>query len=465
LAEAWERAYAVAPRVSIRSLARKAQMMGGAMYQDAAGNPLIRESFYDDADQVRFGPLVSANEYAAYGVAAMSMFKLGMMIGDVAPILSLPQVFDNPLVLNLLAPADGMTASERSTFQAERKAFLSLVSDGWVRLGVRGEPHETPLSTAFFRALGNDDFILSGWPELQTDIKLRHAVHDCLSKEPQKLDSLVSATTYDQYQGLLDLEHNLMAGYRRQMGSIKFVPSTSSTGKVVSLHESIKGAAANEPHEVQDLARWVESRANKLREAGDIRAGNLENRSTWYTLINQCDLESCTPTEQRAALDIVNAEYNTIVAESLNAAGKSITCRETDTAQRLALAWNIAEGVSARVVELIPYDREKDWLTWSTVSEKLVEVAIERQAGRADRVAALYDSWRAQDSIVVAVKHALPGAGIMAGVTTIGAAVTGVPPHYWIPAGATAGSLELARQVGIRMGNARWPEKFLRRMY
>ena len=134
--------------------------------------------YYDDLDTVRFADSVPAREKPARSVTALGTVMTGLLIGDVAPVLSRAQSCDCEPLLALTTPV-----AERAA-QDDRLAFLKLVRRGYIEVTL---PEGAPAADApdgkrytvlngFRSWVADRGFVFSGWPELNGNPDLRQEI-------------------------------------------------------------------------------------------------------------------------------------------------------------------------------------------------------------------------------------------------------------------------------------------------
>lgn len=321
--------------------------------------------FYDDLDTVRFGIDVNDKTRKARSVTACGDLMMGMIIENIAPILSQAQSYDNQLVLTLISPEGNRAARE------DRINFLRLASAGLVRVGLMEDaPAADPpdgerytLMNIFRTSLANPDFVLSGWPELNSDLDLRQEIHAFLGSPGGRISAHVPAAIAARIEGLREFDHAL----RSTPQGIKIVRRARSP--LTSHIDSILQALDPDSCGVREAAERI------IEQARHDEVG-LNNRSNWYTLIGREEqiqgIKQGSPL--RLLRDIVDLAYNAMASESLKDEGMSLSAAHRESA--LSAAQELAPGHSPgqRWADLTLAPGTGSWLRWSDVPALLAEL-------------------------------------------------------------------------------------------
>jgi hypothetical protein len=388
-----------------------------------------RPVYFGDLDTVRFANDVNDDVRQARAVTVMADLMVGMLADNVAPMLSQPQSFDNQLLLNLLsAESPG----------EDRLAFFRLAQTGFVRVGLlkrnggyvpAGRDPYTVIS-AFGAALANSAFELSGWPELNSNPELRQEVLHHLDDPDARMGSTVPSAVAARVSGLVALDRSL---------------ARSPTGITIVEH-----AASTLGRRVTGMLRTVSTNDESLREAHSalarVAAANLDelnSRSGWYGLIRQ--LTGIAAATREAVRDIVDVNYNQMVAESLGGKGTSLSVGEDEIAQAAADQFTPGMGPGRQLADLRPGSGRGDWLHWSDVSRLLPDLQVLSRDDRLSELERLQKAFRVDYDMT----HSW---GITTRISLLGAAGT-----FVISLGSsllTGADLEQAAASGGLMGTA-----------
>lgn len=393
--------------------------------------------FYDDLDTVRFAEGTPAQEKPVRRVTALGTLMTGLLIGDVAPILSRAQSCDCEPLLDLISPA--VERADRD----DRLAFLRLARQGSIAASL---PENAPSADApdgarytvmngFRTWVADPKFVFSGWPELNGNPELRQEVLGSLSQRGGRLSSSVPDQVAARIEGLRELDD----AFRAAPSGIRVVrtPTESLSHRIgVAIRDVAEGDA------VRALAADIANRApgEKMSLAG---------RSGWYLMI---DLESREHPDQVVALealrDIVDFSYNAMVGESLTQDGVSLSIGNAVAADAAAGEFTPGQSPGERWAELAPDSGRGEWLHWSDVPGLLTELhgltspesrLRELRTRRAEWFAE-YDAGR---SWGIHARIALPASVGGISATFASSVLTGVPLEQAVAASALAGVLTI----------------------
>jgi hypothetical protein len=329
----------------------------------------VKAVFYDGLDTVRFGNDVTGEVRKARALAAMGDVMVSMLAGNIAPILSQAQSYDNQLLLELISPEGGTADSE------DRLAFLQLARAGFVRVGLlKSGPGDAPPDGEyytlmnFFRAsLANTEFVLSGWPELNSSLDLRREVLGCLDQVPAgRMSAAVPASVAARVEGLRELDRNL----RQSPQGISLVSPAGGDPLEGRVNRRLAAMGADgDP--VRDAASAVSARARR-------EAMSLNSRSNWYRLIEWGSQDSGPVRDSalRILRDIVDLNYNAMVSESLSDDGMSLSAGNEHAAYTAAEEFSPGQSPGKRWADLSPTPGKANWLRWSDVPELLTKIQV-----------------------------------------------------------------------------------------
>jgi hypothetical protein len=393
--------------------------------------------FYDDLDTVRFAASLPEKEASLRDLSATGNVMLGLIVDDIAPVLSQSQALDNSLLLTLMA-AEGDRVS-----RDDRQAFFELLRAGFVRVGIMdqglsddppdGERHT--LLNAFRTSLKNSQFVLSGWPELR-DQELRLAVLDYLDHDRSQLGTVVDRHLEARVDGLLELDRNLRATPQ----ALKFIPGP-----------------AGDPLDarVMSVAGSLETDGEPVRKAASVITGHavrhnisLKSRSNWYRLIDEhtADLDSRHTSAYSALREIVDGSYNMQVSESLRDDGTCLSPKYGNVADDLArrLTPGLTPGMTW--AEVLPQGGD-NLLRWSAIPELLREFQVlspqarlrELERRRIEAVAV----YRTEHGWASSIRIALPWTTLSSSVAMASGLITDVSPGRAAIATALTGIVTL----------------------
>jgi hypothetical protein len=127
--------------------------------------------FYSVLDSVNFNPLRPRVDRDQVRISAAGSLMLGILIGNISPVLTDAQVFDNRLIIDTVA-----------AFDRDSSAFLGLIREGRLNLGLLRMPNlaiesnrQIKLTDSFAAALNRPNFVFSAWPDLE-EPSIRQAV-------------------------------------------------------------------------------------------------------------------------------------------------------------------------------------------------------------------------------------------------------------------------------------------------
>jgi hypothetical protein len=430
--------------------------------------------YYDDLDTVRFGGDVSDEVRKARDVTAMGTVMLSIIAANVPPILSRAQSYDNQLLLTLVSPEGD---------SADRLAFLALARTGFIQVGLMRNGAQAALgsdpytlTSAFRIALLDDDFLLSGWPELDRQPDLRREIARCIDERGGYLTDAVPTAVSARLEGLREFDRNL-AQSPNGIAQVDHAGGEKLGERVGGLLAGISDAV------VHDATSGILGRGG--------RGGmNMDSRSAWYRLIER--QSAGRPAAELAALDVVrdlvDVAYNGMVGESLGRGGMSLS---TGAEAAIAAAGELTPGISPgrRWADLSPAPGRGDWMRWRDVPDLLASLQV--LAGPDQRVEELkrrQSQWIAEyettHSWGISVRIALPLAVGNAVTGLAGALITSATPGHAAGTAALTGVATLVAgtpavramrvrqearlrqrlitrddRSAIRTGAAGWPER------
>ena len=376
-------------------------------------NRLVKAVFYDDLDTVRFSNNVRDKERKARDLAAMGDVMVGMLVGRIAAILSQAQSCDNQLLLTLISP-EGSRAD-----RDDMRAFLRLARNGFVRVGLmENGPAADPadgerytLMNIFRTSLANPTFLLSGWPELNSDLDLRNEVLGCLNRAPHsRMSAEVPAGIAARVEGLRELDRSL----RQSPQGIRIVRQADEPLKTrINKMLRIMGTDG-------DAVRHAAAEVFEHAMRGKM---SLNSRSSWYLLIERIsqDADPAQDSALQVLRDVVDLNYNAMVSESLDDDGMSLSAGHEGAADTAADEFTPGWSPGKRCADLSPTQNKGNWLRWSDIPELLTDLEVLSPGGRLAELRARQSEWVAgyetKHSWHLSAKIALPGA--------VGTAVTG----------------------------------------
>lgn len=335
-----------------------------------AGVVFRQADFYSPLDTVRFNPEYAGAALAQNIVSAAGTTMLGLLIGDTKPVLTQAQAIDNAYLLDTLAAADENT-----------QGFLNLVRSRTIQVRFHdrppllGAPERFTILNAFASALNRQqNFVLSGWPELNNNSTLRSELvrsiqhitrRDQLARE---VETLAGPVVAKRFRGLIRLDRAVKAaGLPQQTVPL---PPGSYRETVVDLLVTLRPKHPD----ADSLFDWLLRRAADAREADSSELRNdavdLDIRSGWLRLL---DLHDEQHPAERKATDLVRRQLNhassKIIAKSLLSTGRELDLASATDADDLSEG---ADGDDIPVHRLIHFSRDPhrmDWLTWANVAK------------------------------------------------------------------------------------------------
>ena len=377
-------------------------------------NHPMKAVFYDDLDTVRFSNDVSDKERKARDLAAMGDVMVGMLAGRVAAILSQAQSYDNQLLLTLISPEGGKADRD------DMRAFIRLARTGFVRVGLmeNGPAADPPdggrytLINMLRTSLADPMFLLSGWPELNSNVDLRNEVLDCLNRAPSgRMSAGVPAGIAARVEGLREFDRSL----RQSPRGIRIVRQADEPLETrINNMLRIMGADADA----------VRQAAAKVFEHATCEKMSLNSRSSWYLLIERIsqDSDPVQDSALRVLRNIVDLNYNAMVSESLGDDGMSLSAGHENAADTAADEFTPGWSPGKRWADLSPTPGKGNWLRWSDMPDLLADLEVLSPGGRLAELRVRQSEWvtgyETRHSWRVSAKIALPGA--------VGTAVTGL---------------------------------------
>lgn len=409
----------------------------------------VKTVFYDDLDTVRFGNDIADEVRKTRDLAAMGSVMVSMLAGNVAPILSQAQSYDNQLLLAMVSSGDGANDSE------DRLAFLRLARAGFVRVGLlKSLSGDNPpggerytLMNVFRASLADAEFVLSGWPELNSSRELRREVLGCLDRAPAgRMSATVPANVAARIEGLRELDRNL----RQPPNGISLVDRAGGDPLEVRVNAMLSTAGPDD-NAVRDAASVVTARARR-------DATSLNSRSNWYRLIEWELQESEPPRDSvlRVLREVVDMSYNSMVSESLGDDGMSLSAGYAYAADTAAGEFTPGQSPGKRWADLNLTPGKGNWLRWSDVPELLTNIQVLSTDARLEelerRQGAYITRYRMAHSWGVSIRIALPGAVATAVVPGFAASlITSATPIQAASVGALTGVATLvAGTPGVR---------------
>jgi hypothetical protein len=377
-------------------------------------NRPVRTVFYDDLDTVRFSNDVIGKARKARDLTAMGNVMMGMVAGRIAAMLSQAQSYDNQLLLTLTSP-EGSRAD-----RDDMRAFLQLARTGFVQVtlmenGPAADPPDGErytLMNMFRTSLTNPKFVLSGWPELNSNLDLRNEIRSCLDRAPYgRISDEIPAGIAARIEGLREFDWSL----RRSPQGIRIV------------HQADKPLG----YRINNMLRIMSSGDAARHAAGEVfkqaipEKMNLNSRSSWYILIDRVsrDSDSTQDSAFRVLRDIVDLSYNAMISESLSNDGMSLSAGHEEAADTAARQFTPGQTPGKRWADLSPAQGSKgNWLRWSDIPDLLADLEMLSPNGRLTELRARQSEWSAgyetRHAWGVSIRIALPDA--------MGAAISGL---------------------------------------
>jgi len=454
-------------------------------------------AFYGDLDPVRFLRDAQDLGVPAATATASGSLMLGLLLGGTVPLLSYNQAFDGQMILRLASDIDGKAARE------DRLAFLRLVRDGYVKVGLL-EPvliddppdgQKYTLLNAFRSALARRKTFFSGWPELNGELQeLRPDILDRLDNAPGQMEELVGADVAARLEGLRILSANLRQAQEEGLESIRVIrPDPRQQTLEARLRVDLQsGRPIGEG--IGPVATWIFDNADRL----DI---NLNLQSEWITWANRYLSEQGAPAGQGVASlkDLVNAHFIQIQAESHGAHGLSLACRDSEAERLLAADMGLSAANGKRLSQLVHDAGQGTWLSWGELPELLDRMALlttgdapTTAEARLRYLEADHQDWvgryAVDRNVGASVRLALPQSVVVAGTTGTEALMTGASPAQAAGVAAVGAIVTLAAatpaarrherrdrqkieelegerwQREFRTGSATWPRRIARHL-
>jgi hypothetical protein len=399
----------------------------------------LQHVFYDDLDTVRFADSVPAEEKPARSVTALATVMTGLLIGEVAPVLSRAQVSDCEPLLALTAPAGDRAQRD------DRLAFLKLVRRGYIEVTLPegGPSADAPDGQRYtvlngFRSwVADPGFVFSGWPELNGNPELRQEILGALARPDGRLDVGLPDHLAARIEGLRDLDHALS----RSPAGIRVVRTAA---------RPLSGRVAAAAREVADGGDAVRAVVAVITERAQRETVNLDSRSGWYLMI---DRESAERPDHGVALDtlrdIVDFSYNAMVGESLTGSGVSLSIGDAVAAAAAAAEFTPGRPPGERWADLMPAAGRGEWLRWADIPDLLTDLeglasAESRLRELRVRQAEWIGEYDADHSWGINARIALPAAVGGLGVSFASSVLTGTPVEQAAAASALAGVVTIA---------------------
>ena len=454
-------------------------------------------AFYGDLDPARYIRDGEKIGTPATAVTASGTIMLGLLIGGTVPLLSHNQAFDNQMILRLASSVQDKAARQ------DRLAFLRLVKDGYVKVGLLesvliddppdGEKYT--LLNAFRYALARPATYFSGWPELNGDFEaIRPDMLDRLDHSPGQMEELVGADVAARIEGLRIFSARLYEAQKQGLRSVRVVrPGPRQQGLEARLRRDMLGDRPV-PGGIGAVASWIFDNADR-------RGINLGLQSEWITWANRY-LGEYGPgaAEGVAALkDLVTAHYIQIQAESYEADGLSLACREPSTEGLLAADMGLPADDGKRLARLVHDAGQGGWLSWGQLPDLVAGMellstgeALTTAEARLRYLEADHQDWAGryatENSVGASIRLALPPSLVAAGTATAGALMTGASPAQAAGFAAVTAVVTVAAatppvrqlekrrrqkveqheaerwQAEFRTGSAAWPRRIMRRL-
>ncbi len=402
----------------------------------AARRPTVT-AFYGDLDPLRFIREAHVLGAPAAAATASGSVMLGLLLGGTVPLLSYNQAFDSQMILQLASDVHTRAARE------DRLAFLRLARDGYIKVGLL-EPvliDEPPdgqkytLLNAFRSALARRKTFFSGWPELNGEFEdLRPDILDRLDHAPGQMEELVGAEVAARIEGLRIFSANLRQAQQEGRRSIRVIRPHPQQQ---SLESRLRGDLLGDlpiGGDIGPVATWIYDNADRL----DI---NLNLQSEWITWANRYLSEHGAAADRGVAalMDLVNAHFIQIQAESHGAHGLSLACRESEAERLLTADMPRSAESGKRLSQLVHDAGQGRWLSWGQLPELLDQMAL-LSTGDAPTTAearlryleADHQDWvgryATDHDVGASVRLAIPQSVLVAGTTATEALIAGASP-------------------------------------
>ncbi|WP_091039370.1 hypothetical protein [Glycomyces harbinensis] len=317
-----------------------------------------KTAYFGVLDSVNFSADLPDDDLAHRTLHATGAVMLQMILGGVNPVLSQTQAFDCAMFTG------GLARMDRGSI-----AMMELVRSGQIQVRILdsaallddpADGRRFTLINAFRSALLQRDFRFSSWPELGGDMTLRAAIAEQLDRDPFGVDAVADGPLLHRLLGLIEFDRALRDSPVSERASV--TSGASLADRVLGALANIRRNTAGGDTEV--LTR-LETRA---AAGGDGRP--FTRRSSWYALLDEYEeVASDAGDPSRLAQlgmvrGLVNAKYNGIVAESLNADGLDVEFADFKTAGIVAQA-GVENLVGARATQVLEESEIEAWLTWS----------------------------------------------------------------------------------------------------
>ncbi|MET8122295.1 hypothetical protein [Micromonospora sp. NPDC005189] len=341
-----------------------------------AQQPVFRQAdFYSTLDTTRFDvKSVSLAQLAQNTVNAAGTVMLGLLVGNTRPVLTQSQAFDNAYLLKLL-----------SDNGEDALGFLNLVRRNVVQVrfhrpSLLEAPNRFTLTNAFASALmRNENFILSGWPEINADYPLRIELANCLTgrqaTDPsliRDVDGLVDPAVSSRIKGLLNFDKAIQGAGKPTLT----VPTAQNRYRdlVVRLMYALRSRRMD----ADDLVQWLLSHVQKEGSASAAGAAeteatsqgglDLNTRSAWTHLLDIYGKRHPEASEAVAhARSQVHFAHSKVLSESLLSTGGEVDIPTLDDA---LVAADGLQGDEVPVQKLIALSRDpsrNNWITWASL--------------------------------------------------------------------------------------------------
>lgn len=306
--------------------------------------------FYSVLDSVNFNPLRPHVDLEKVRLSAAGSLMLGILIGNIHPVLTDAQVFDNRLIVDIVAQ-----------FDRESEAFLALIREGRMHARLLQTPNlevqpgsRIRLIDAFITALNRPNFVFSAWPGLE-DPSIRQAVAATAAAHADPAREFDNQELAQRIIAIRELSDSFDAASGDSGLAVAQRPIFGH--RLMRVMENLKLNP-----ETQEIAEWI------LRAARE-QAENLEFRSTWYRIIGAVPESIRSPVSREGLLDGINGVYNEALSRTLNC-DPDISFRDSAVVEAAAGA-GLSGQWGVRAVNLAQDPAVQDVMTWSLVRETL----------------------------------------------------------------------------------------------
>ena len=455
---------------------------------DLAGHGSAVTVFYGDLDPTRFQRDVARQGLAGPSLSVSGTIMLGLLVGNVVPLLSRNQAFDHQLILGLASGVDGAASDDQvGLFRLAREGYLKVgLLDRW-RIDPVGDEKFT-LWNAFRSALATPEMVFSGWPELNGDDgqELRRNLLARMGRTPGRITDLVEDHVARRIVGLFEFSENLLDGQKKGLQSVTAI---TPGREQLSLEERIRSALQDESHDSEGItaaARWIFDQAERRPDI------DLTMQSAWITWADRYqEIRGDDAVPAAAGLkDFVNGQFIVLQGESHGAQGWSLQGRDGEAMRLLADRVFESAEYGERLIALAPQTDVGNWISWAQLPDLLGATAVyhtaeERLRYLEDRHANLVALYKSEHRLGVSLRVGMPAA-VAAALTAATASLVPLPPA--IDAGLGAGIVTLAvltpvvRQAerrtlrklekmearrpekSIRAGSGAWPDRLVPRL-